>query len=86
MPKEETSPIPLKYIDVTRATYTNLDVLEERRTDDYWNVDANLNLSDSWKGFTKFTLLKEKLPKRFLWSEERLTQIQATTRPENVWP
>ena len=55
VPKEETFPIPLNYIDVTGATYTNLDVLQERRIDDYWNVDANLSLSDSWKGFTKFT-------------------------------
>ena len=34
VPKEETSPIPLKYIDVTRATDTNLDVLQEKRIDD----------------------------------------------------
>ena len=33
--KEQTFPIPLKHIDVTRATYTNLDVLQERRIDDY---------------------------------------------------
>ena len=71
--KEETFPIPLKYIDVTRATYTNLDVLQEKRIDDYWNVDANRSLSDSWKGFTKFTLIKEKPPKGYMWSGERLT-------------
>ena len=41
MPKEETFPIPLKYIDVTRTTNTNLDVLQESRIDDYWNVDVN---------------------------------------------
>ena len=29
VPKEETFPIPLKYIDVTRTTHTNLDVLQE---------------------------------------------------------
>ena len=60
---QETFPVPLKYIDVTRATCTNLEVLEEKRVDDYWNVDANRRLSDSWKGFTKFTPLKEKPPK-----------------------
>ena len=31
VPKEETLPIPLKYIDVTRCTYTNHDVLQEKR-------------------------------------------------------
>ena len=59
---KETFPIPLKYIDVTRATHTNLDVLQEKRIDCFWNVDANRSLSDSWKGFTKFTLLKEEPP------------------------
>ena len=60
VPQKETFLVPLKYIDVTRATYTNLDVLLERRVDDCWNVDANRGLSDSGKGFIKFILLKEK--------------------------
>ena len=29
MPREESFPIPLKYIDVTRTTHTSLDVLLE---------------------------------------------------------
>ena len=29
VPKEETFPTPLKYIDVTRSTYTDLDVMQE---------------------------------------------------------
>ena len=33
--KEETLPIPLKYIDVTRTTHTNLDVLQGKRIDDH---------------------------------------------------
>ena len=33
-PKEETFPRPLKYIDVTRTTHTNLDALLECRIDD----------------------------------------------------
>ena len=86
VPKEETFLVPLKYIDVTRATHTNLEVLPEKRIDDYWNVDANRNLSDSWKGFTKFTLLKEKPPHGYVWSGERLTKIHTTTRPEKLWP
>ena len=36
---------------------------------------------DSWKGFTKFTLLKDKPPKGYMWSGRRLTKIQTTTRP-----
>ena len=57
VPKEETFPIPLKYIDVTRSTHTDLDVIQEKRIDDYWNVDSSKHLSDSWRGFTKFTPL-----------------------------
>ena len=32
-PREESFPIPLKYIDVTRTTHTNLDVKQEKRID-----------------------------------------------------
>ena len=33
-PREESFPIPLKYIDVTRTTHTNVDVKQEKRIDD----------------------------------------------------
>ena len=39
-PREESFPIPLKYMDVSRTTHTNLDVMQERRIDDYWNIDG----------------------------------------------
>ena len=35
VPKEESFPIPLTYIAVTKATHTNLDVLQETRVTDY---------------------------------------------------
>ena len=57
--KEETFLNPLKYIDVTRSSHTDLDVMQEKRIDDF--VDSNRSLSDSWKGFTKFIPLKENL-------------------------
>ena len=47
-PREESFPIPLKYIDVTRTTHTNLDVKQEKRIDDYWNIDGSRDLSDPW--------------------------------------
>ena len=86
MPKAETFPILLEYFDVTRSTHTDLDVLQEKRIDDHWNVDLNRSLSDSWRGFTKFTLLKEKPPKGYMWSGERPTKNQTFTRPDYVWP
>ena len=79
-------PVPLQNIDVTRSTQTDLDVLQEKRIDDYWNVDSSRHLSDSWKGFPKFTLLKERPPKEFFRSGRRLTKIQATARPDHAGP
>ena len=85
-PREESFPIPLKYIDVSRTTHTNLDVKQENRIDDYWNIDGSRDLSDSGTGFTQFILLEEKLPNGFLWSRERLTRKQLTSRPDLLWP
>ena len=47
MPQEESFPFPMKYNDVTRTTYTSLDVLLEKNIDDYWNVDGERELPDS---------------------------------------
>ena len=60
MPGEATFPIPLKYIDVTRATSTSLDVMLEKSIDDYWNVGGDRELPDPWTRFTRFTVLDEK--------------------------
>ena len=53
-PREESFSIPLKYIDVSRTTHTNLDVKQERRIDDYWKIDGSRDLSEYWTGFTQF--------------------------------
>ena len=79
-PREESFPIPVKYIDVSRTTRTNLDVKQEKRTDDYWNIDGSRDLSGPWTGFTRFTLLEEKAPDGYMWSGGRLTRKQQT------WP
>ena len=86
MSKEESFPIPLKYIDVTRITHTSLDVLLEKQFEHYWNVDGERELSDAWTGSTKFNLLKERPPDRYTWCGWRLTRKQTTSRPDNVWP
>ena len=84
--REELFPIPLKYIDVPRTTHTNLDVKQERRIDDYWNVDGSRDLSDPWTGFTQFTLLEEKAPDGYMWSGERLTRKQQKSRADHLCP
>ena len=76
----------MKYIDVSRTTHTTLDVKQEKRIDDYWNIDGSRDLSDPWTGFTQFTLLEEKPPDGFLWSGWRLTRKQLTSRPDHLWP
>ena len=85
-PREESFPIPLKYIDVSRTTHTNLDVKQEKRIDDYWNIDLSRDLSDYWTGFTQFILLEEKPPDGNMWSGGRLTRKQLTSRPDHLWP
>ena len=55
----------------------------ERRIDDYWNIDGSRDLSDPWTGFTRLLLLEEKFPDGFLWSWERLTRKQLTSRPDH---
>ena len=54
--------------------------------DDYWNIDESRDLSDSWTGFTQFTLLEEKPPNGYMWSGRRLTRQQLTSRPDHLWP
>ena len=60
MPREESFPIPLKYIDVTRTTHTSLDVMLVKNIEDYWNVDCERELSDAWTCFTRFIHLIER--------------------------
>ena len=60
--------------------------MQESRIDDYWNIDGSRDLSDSWTVFTQFTLLDEKPPDGYMWSRERLTRKQLTSRPDYLWP
>ena len=87
-PREESFPIPLKYIDVARTIHTNLDVKQEKRIDDYWNIDGSRDLSDPWTGFTQFTLLEEKAPDGYMWSggetNEKTAYIQARSSMARV--
>ena len=64
-----------------------MDVKQERRIDDYWNIDGSRDLSDPWTSFTQFISLEEKPPDGYRWSGEgRLTKRQATSRPDHLWP
>ena len=65
MTEKRKVPHFIKYIGVTKIIHANLDVLQKY----VLNVDANRSLSDSWKKFTKFTLLEETPPKQgtYMW-------------------
>ena len=86
VPRQVSFLILLKYIDVTRATSTSLDVMLEENIDDYWKVDKGRKLSDTLAGFTRFTISSEKPPDGCTWSGRRLTRIQTTSRPDTLWP
>ena len=60
--------------------------MQERCIDDYWNIDGSRDLSDSWTGFTQFTFSEDKPPDGYMWSGERLTTRQVTSRPDYLWP
>ena len=63
-----------------------MDVKQEKRIDDYWNIDGSRDLSDPWTGFTQFTLLQEKAPDGKMWSAGRLTRKHLTSTPDHLWP
>ena len=61
-------------------------MLQEKRIDDYWNVDSSRHLSNSWKGFTQSSFYRKRnLQKDICGPRERLTKIQTTSRPDHVW-
>ena len=66
---------------VSKTAHTNLDVKQQKRIDDFWNIDGSRDLSDPWTGFTQFTLLDEKAPDGCTWSggkiDEKAAYIQA---------
>ena len=57
---------------MSRITHTNLDVKQEKRIDDFWNIDGSRDLSESWTGCTQFISLEEKPPNGYMWSGWRL--------------
>ena len=49
VPRKESYPIPLSYIDVTRSTYADLENAQEKRIYDYWDVDENSSERNSFE-------------------------------------
>ena len=56
------------------STQINLDVMKGKRIDDYWIVDENRSLSDTWTWFTNFTPIKEELWEGRYWPKDQTLQ------------
>ena len=85
-PREESFPIPLKYIVVSRTTHTNLDVKQEKRIDDYWNIDGPETCLILGQVSHNLLHWKKKPPDGYMWSGWILTRKQLTSRPDHLWP
>ena len=78
--REESFPMPIKCIDVTRTTHTSLDVLLENNIDDYWNVDGERELSDARTFSHKIYFIERNSSKRIFVVRGLLTRKQTTSR------
>ena len=78
--REESFPMPIKCIDVTRTTRTSPDAFLENNIDDYWNVDGERELSDARTGPHKIYFVERNSSKRIFVVRGRLTRNQTTSR------
>ena len=85
MPTSSNLPLPLKYIDVYRITHTNLPSFSEARVEDFW-TEGEIELSDTWTGSTTFSFCRPRPEPGWEWVANRMTKIQKSSRPPNVWP
>ena len=51
VPRKESYSVPLSNIDFIRLSYADVHIAQEKQIYDYWDVDKNRNLSESWTGF-----------------------------------
>ena len=51
--RDETFPVPLKYIDVVRQTKTEIDSVLECTINDLWIEDKDTDLSETWIDTTR---------------------------------
>ena len=85
---DETCPIPLKFLDVHRETKTDLPEKAYKNIKDYWDgtpMDCR-ELSDAWVGQTNFELLYPVQPAGYKIFGGRLTKVEDSEKPEEIWP
>ena len=75
--RKKHSLFTLKHIDVARSIHTDLDVLQEKKIDDYWNVVSCESLSDFLERFHTIQSIEREASKmNTCGSVGRLTKIQ----------
>ena len=85
--KEETFLIPLKYMDVTRSTHTDLDVLQEKEDGRLLECRFKQALVRFVETLHAVHFVERKTSQgTCVESGERLTTMQTTTRPDHVCP
>ena len=80
--------MPLERVDIFRRTGTSLDHGQVREIDDFWITDARSTpriLDEEWTGRSVFHVVPKQPPLGKQWQDGRLTVLQPTTRPPNVW-
>ena len=73
------------HIDVSRTTCTNLEVKQERRSM-FIGISMGPEICLIVGQVTQCTLLEGKPPDGYVWSGERSTRKQLTSRPDHLWP
>ena len=84
VPDTKDFPIPIKYIDVLRTTWTNLDEAPLRYFKDIWTEVKDQDLKVPWTGRTVFYLRRSKPPMGKMWAGDKLVDAKATTRPPYI--
>ena len=85
MPREESFPVPTKYIDVTRKTFPSLDVLLEKIVKITGTRMEKENYQMHGQASQDLFLLNERPPDGYCMVREE-TDEETTSRPDNVWP
>jgi len=84
---EDPPPIPIIDIDVLRQTKTNSDMQDETEIEDVWfGRHAHRTLSNPWIGETFFDPIPPPCKPGWTWVAGRLTKIQQTSRPPDIFP
>jgi hypothetical protein len=84
---DDPPPVALNHIDVKRHTITSLDTADEKDIHDFADgtITCRRELSDPWVGETRYQKLW-RTPEGYDMIDGRMTRIQTTTRPPDIWP